>query len=222
MADRGLFVMLTFATLFKFFTALFAVANPISTAPLFLAFMHGESKEVIKKATVTVAFTVFLTLTFFSLFGLQILNLFGISIGGFQVSAGIILLLMSISMLNAQTSRIKHTKGEGVEAEEKDNPAIFPLAIPLSSGPGAITTVIVMTDQTTGVVNHLLIIGVIVALSLTVLISLTFARVMSKKLGKTGLNIITRIMGMILAAVAVEIMVVGLLKLFPGLQQFVA
>lgn len=214
--------MLSFALLIKFFTTLFAVVNPIGAGPLFLAFMQGEDRETTKTAVFTVSITVFLTLTFFSVFGLYILTLFGISIGGFQTSAGIILLLMALSMLNAQTSRIKHTKGESAEAEEKENPAIFPLAIPLLAGPGAITTVIVMANETSGMVNHLLITGVIAALSLAIFISLSFARVMSKKLGKTGLNIISRIMGMLLAAVAIEIIVTGLLKLFPGLQQFIA
>ena len=214
--------MLSIAMLFKFFTTLFAVVNPIGAGPLFLAFMNGEDKETTKKAVLTVAITVFLTLWFFSIFGLYILKLFGISIGGFQVAAGIILLLMSLSMLNAQTSRIKHTRGEGEEAEEKDNPAIFPIAIPLCAGPGAITTVIVMANDSPGLINHLLIMGVIAVLAIAIFISLSFARVMSKKLGKTGLNIISRIMGMLLAAVAIEIMVTGLLKLFPVLQQLVA
>ena len=214
--------MLSTAALLKFFTTLFAVVNPVGAGPLFLAFMDGENEKTTKKAIRTVAITVFLTLLFFSIFGLYILNLFGISIGGFQVSAGIILLLMSLSMLNAQTSRIKHTKGEGEEAEEKDNPAIFPIAIPLCAGPGAITSVIIFANESSGLINHILIGNVIAALSLTIFISLSFARVMSKKLGKTGLNVISRIMGMLLAALAIEIIVLGLLKIFPGLQQFVA
>ncbi len=214
--------MLTLATLIKSYTTLFAVVNPMSTAPLFLAFMHGEDKATVKKAVLTISITVFLTLLFFTVFGLSILNIFSISIPGFQISAGLILLIMALSMLRAQTSRIKHTKGEGVEAEAKENPAIFPLSIPLCAGPGAITTVIVMAHENPGVTNHLMIAGIIALLCLTIFIILSCARMVSRKLGKTGLNIITRIMGMILAAVAVEIMITGLIGVFPGLEAFTA
>lgn len=203
----------------KFFTAMFAVVNPIGASPIFIALMSGETTEFRKKSIVTASLTVFLILSFFSLLGNQILEVFGISIAGFKTAGGLILLLMSISMLQARQSRMKATEGERVEAEEKDNPAIFPFAIPILAGPGALATVVITTHNTPGLINLVAINGCIALLALITAVSLAFSTVMADKLGKTGLNVITRLMGILLASLAVEMIASGLIELFPALAK---
>ncbi len=126
-------------------------------------------------------------------------------------------MLLAITMFNAQLSGSKATPEETKEAEKKDDIAIVPLAIPLLAGPGAISTVIIFGEHPSDWGHKGLLIACCVLVSITVWITLRMAIPIGAWLGKTGINIVTRLMGLLLAAIAVEIIAGGLSKLLPGL-----
>jgi multiple antibiotic resistance protein len=205
------------AELFKFGVTLLAIVNPIGGVPTFLAATEGWTDEARHRTARVTALTVFGVLAASSLFGTAILNIFGIGIPAFQIGGGILLLMLAISMLQARESHIRQTPEEAREASDKDAVGAVPLGIPLLAGPGAISSVIIaahQSDSFTGHLQMLIPIGVVaVAAWATFFVAIRVAR----RLGTTGINIITRLMGLILAAVAVEFVYRGLIQLFPRL-----
>jgi multiple antibiotic resistance protein len=195
----------------------FAILSPFSAIPIFLSLTAGQDGIERKKTAITASIATALTMIISVWLGETILNVFGISIPSFRVAGGILLLLMSINMINAQVPRQKNTPEELEEAIETDKAiAIVPLAIPLLAGPGAISTVILYSHQANGT-SHLFIMSFIITFVVfLIFLALRMAVPLSKTLGKTGINIISRIMGLILAAIAIEFITSGLIKLFPG------
>ena len=145
------------------------------------------------------------------------MQFFGISIHSFRVGSGILLLLIAISMLHARVSPVSQTKAEAEESKERESIAVVPLAIPLLAGPGAISTVIIDAHKATGIAHYTIIATEIMLLSFILWIVLRLAPLISKHISATGINIFTRIMGLILAAIAVEFIANGLKGLFPSL-----
>ncbi|MEZ4752067.1 MAG: MarC family protein [Bdellovibrionota bacterium] len=203
--------------LVKFIAALFAIMNPATAIPVFLTVTEGRSAAEQRRIAVTAAIAVFVILLVAALFGKQLLTLFGISIASFEAAGGIIILLMSLSMLRAESSRVHHSSEESQEGSQSDNPAFFPIAIPLLAGPGAISTAIIFSERLSSA-SGIVIIGIgIAVMALVLALSLSLAGRIAGVLGKTGMNIVSRIMGMILAAIAVEMIASGLKTLLPGL-----
>jgi MarC family membrane protein len=200
-------------------TALFVIADPIATIPIFINLTAGQSRdERIRTAHVT-AITVGAVLVSSIFLGQPLLQLFGIRIASFRVGGGILILLMAISMLNARLSRTVGTPEEMQEGTEKDDPAVVPLGVPLVAGPGAISTIIIYAHQASDIydVAFLVFAGLLVAVS--VWIALRMADPIRNLLGKTGINIISRLAGLVLAAIAVEFIASGLVQLMPGLAR---
>lgn len=201
----------------KIFMALLVLINPLSAIPIFISLTphssQAERKKIAKIASLTIAIVVFL----FSLVGEGLLSFLGISIGSFQVAGGILVLIIALSMMNAQPTATKTTDEERSEAESKANIAVVPLAIPLMTGPGAISTVIIYatTAHSWVAVANIMISGVLVAA--VCYVALTMATPISRVLGTTGINIVNRVMGMLLAALSIEIIVDGINRLFPHL-----
>ncbi|MFA7384387.1 MAG: YchE family NAAT transporter [Desulfurivibrionaceae bacterium] len=207
--------MFDFSEHIKFIISLFAIVNPIGAIPIYISLTDGYRPEdrarIIRLTPVAVSAILLVTL----LSGEFILRFFGISIGSFRVGGGILLLLMAISMLQAKTSRTAHTSDEAEETADRETIAVVPLAIPLLSGPGAISTVIVYAYKAKGPLAYLITSAGILLLGLSVYLSLLAAPYIAKKLGKTGINIITRLMGLFLAAISVEFITSGLKSIFP-------
>jgi len=198
----------------KFIISLFAIVNPIGAIPIYISLTdeyRAEDRARIVRIT-PVAVVAILLVTLIS--GEFILRFFGISVDSFRVGGGILLLLMSISMLQARTSRTAHTSDEAEETADRETIAVVPLAIPLLSGPGAISTVIVYAYKAKGISAYLITSAGILLIGLAIYLSLLAAPYIAKKLGRTGINIITRIMGLILAAIAVEFITTGLKNIF--------
>jgi len=149
--------------------------------------------------------------------GEAILGFFGISISAFRAGGGLLILMMAIAMLHARQSHARQTPAEADEASEKENIAVVPLAIPLMAGPGAISLVIVDAHQAANWSDRLILSTGIIAVSIMVWLALKLATPIGKKMGATGLNITTRIMGLLLAAIGVQMLASGLAKLLPGL-----
>lgn len=199
------------------FAALFVIVNPIGAIPLFIMYTRGQSiaeRQITARTTAT-AVAVVLVLSIF--LGDYLLQFFGIGIPSFRVGGGILILLMAISMLNAQQGGARYTPEEGREGEEKDNIAVVPLAIPLLAGPGAISTTIIYAHKVKGVIDVAILVIAALLVALSVAVALHLADSIANRLGRTGINIVTRIMGLILAAVAIEFMADGLIQLFPKL-----
>jgi multiple antibiotic resistance protein len=204
--------------LVKFAAALFAILNPFGNTAIFLSVTVERSTADRRRIALATSVAVLITLVVAAVVGQQILDLFGISIGSFRIAGGVIVLLIALSMLRARQSSVHHSAQEEADGQQKDNPAIFPLAIPVIAGPGAIATVILYAEHAGSVGGALTIGAVILLLCLVLLVTLRAADRLSGLLGPTGMNVLTRLMGMILAAIAVEMMAGGLRDLFPQLQ----
>ncbi len=202
----------------KSFFSLLALINPIGAIPFFISLTESqtdaEKRRTIKVAAISVAIVIGLS----ALLGEQIIGFFGFSVGSLQVGGGIIMIMIALNMLNAQTSRTKATPEEEDEAGAKASIAVVPLAIPLLTGPGSISTVIVYAGKTRHWWELFLLAGVGVAIALVVWIVLRAAEPIARVIGRTGINVGTRLMGLILAALAVEFIVDGLKTLLPVLK----
>lgn len=205
------------AYLFKIGIALFAIVNPIGSVPIFISATDGwNRKEKLRTANV-VTVTVFLVLLTSALFGDGILEFFSITIPSFQVGGGILILLIAINMLHAKQSHSKQTPEEARTLEERDVIAIVPLSIPLLAGPGAIGSMIIAAQQSKTFLGHISLAIPIFVVAMLIWLTLQLSSYIADKLGTIGINIVTRLMGLILAAMAVEFIAHGLIGLFPAL-----
>ncbi|HWH74745.1 MAG TPA: MarC family protein [Methylibium sp.] len=199
--------------------ALLAIVNPIGAIPFFLSFTQGLDAAARRRTMRVSAFAAFVVIAVSALAGLQIIEFFGISLASFQVGGGMLLLISAMHMLNAKPADSgADDVAEGASrAGAGDSVAVVPLTIPLLTGPATISTLIIYAERSRHwwQLGQLVVYGVVVggAVYLAFAASTRIARV----LGRTGINVMTRLMGLILAAMAVEIMADGLLKLFPVL-----
>jgi multiple antibiotic resistance protein len=208
--------MLEWNEYLRMFTGLIAIVGPVSTVPLFLNFTENVQSQR-KRIAGTSALAVACILVISVLAGTRILQLFSISIDGFRVAGGLLLLTIAFQMLEARTTRTKRTPEEDQEAMESASVGVVPLALPLLAGPGAISTVILFSQQSTEFTHKLALITLCLLVALLVWISFRLAPRISKHLSQTSMNIVSRVMGLILAAMAVEFIVGGLRTLLPGL-----
>ena len=209
--------MLHYAEYIKIFIGLLAIVNPFGAIPLFISMTADQNSHQLRKTINNVALGVIVILMVTLFFGEMVLDFFGITISSFRVGGGILILLMAIAMLHAKTSDVKQTDAEADESIEKESVAIVPLAMPLLAGPGAISTVILDAHKATGIAHYAIIAAGIMLLGLLVWGVLRLSPFITRRVGATGINIFTRIMGLILAAIAVEFLATGLMGLFPVL-----
>jgi multiple antibiotic resistance protein len=202
----------------RFLTALFVILNPFAAVPIYLMLTKSfTAKQRGQIANIT-AISVALVLTLVALTGESLLIFMGTSLASFRVGGGIILLMMALTMLRAQSDNVRTTPEEEAEAEDRNSIAIVPLAIPLLAGPGSISTVIIQAHRSVSDYHSLLVITCIVIVCLLLWVVLRMASYIGEYLGQIGLNIITRLFGLILAAIAIEIIANGLKQLFPVLS----
>lgn len=209
--------MTEYAYLVKTTIALFAIVSPLSSLPMFIAATRGWDKQARAKTTRTVAFTVFIVLMVSAFLGESILEFFGISIPSFQVGGGILLMLIAIAMMHGKQSGARQTEEEAHDMEARDVIAIVPLSIPLLVGPGAISSMILSAQQHPTFTGHLFLAIPAFIVALSAWLTLQLADNITNFLGATGINVITRLMGLILTAMAVEFIARGLTGLFPQL-----
>ncbi len=202
----------------KIFMGVVSVLNPVGAIPVFLGLTSSRSNKERKTIAGVTALSTTLILMVAAVSGEAILSFFGISISSFRVGGGILILLMAISMLHAKTSHAKHTPDEAKEAEDMESVAVVPLAIPLLAGPGSISAVIVYAHEARNLFE-LCALGIVILISgLIVWTMLRLAVPIGARLGTTGINIAVRLLGLLLAAIAVEFMAAGLKGLFPVLS----
>jgi multiple antibiotic resistance protein len=194
----------------------FAIVNPFSTIPVFVSLTaHYSARERQKVARVT-ASSVFIILVVAYFIGGVLLKFFGISVASFRVAGGILILITALSMLQARLSPTKQTDDEASEAQKKENIAVIPLALPLLAGPGSISLAIITSTRTQTIMDDISVVGALLVIATLTWLILSAGVKVAKTLGTTGMNITTRLMGLILAAIAIEFIVAGLGEKFPG------
>jgi len=201
----------------KFLVALIVIVNPLGAIPVYLTAAGDQTTEQHARNAKIAAVTVVVTLIASILAGERILGFFAIGLPSFQVGGGIVILLMAIAMLRGGAGRIRHTTEEAEEAHEKEAVAVVPIGIPLLAGPGAISTAIIAAHDSTGWLYSLALCGAALVLAPMLWACLRFAEPIGGYLGRTGINIATRLMGLVLVAIAVEFIAKGAILLLPGL-----
>ncbi|MCF6265816.1 MAG: NAAT family transporter [Desulfuromusa sp.] len=201
----------------KSLVGVLAIVNPLGAIPIFLALCGNRNPAECQKIARVSAFSVAVVLMISLWAGETILNFFGISLSAFRCGGGLLILLMGINMLHAKQSHMRHTPEEAEEAGNKENISVVPLAIPLMAGPGAISLVIVDAHQAASWSGRLILSIGIVIVACVVWQALRLATPIGEKMGITGLNIATRVMGLLLVAIGVQMVTSGLSTLLPGL-----
>lgn len=201
----------------KYLIGVFAILNPLGAIPIYLSLMADRGSEEMHRTALktSVAVAVILILAVWA--GDWMLNFFGIGIPAFRIAGGLLVLLIAVAMFGARTSPARHTDAEQAAAEAKIDISVVPLAIPLLAGPGAISLAIVDAHQAVQLVDKVVFSLGLVVVAAIVWLVLRMAEPIGRSLGTAGLNIATRVMGVILAAMAVQFMADGMTELFPGL-----
>jgi multiple antibiotic resistance protein len=200
----------------RFLVTLTAVLDPFLAVPIFLAVTASRDAAARNALVRIVAITVFAVLGVAALLGDAILTTVGASLAAFRVGGGLVLLLMALAMLNAQAGGLRQSKAEAEELEHRELSGVVPLAVPLLAGPGAISTTIIAA-QKGGAAHLAAILACIAIVSALTWVVLRAAQPIGARLGTTGLNVATRLLGLLLAALAIQTMAEGLKALFPGL-----
>jgi multiple antibiotic resistance protein len=188
------------------FVTLLVIIDPFGLTPLFVALTQGISKRARQGIAIRACATAAVLLTLFAAFGETVLGFVGISMAAFRVAGGALLFLTALDMLFERRTKRREDKAE----EDRPDPSVFPLAIPLLAGPGSIATIILLSGQSPGPEGLVMVVGVMLAVLGLVLIMFLLSGVLERLLGKTGINVVTRLLGMLLAALAVQFILDGL------------
>ncbi len=206
---------------FKPLITLLAIVNPLAIVPFFIHYTQGFTREQRLRTIWISSLSAFAVIAISALLGLQILAFFGISLASFQVGGGMLLLTSALAMLNAQPAEARSTADEIQDAAERSaaraSIAVVPLTIPLLTGPATMSTVVIYADKAKTFLQLGTLVGYGVVIAAATALCFALAEPIARVLGKTGINVMTRLMGLILAALAVEVMSDGLTKLFPAL-----
>jgi multiple antibiotic resistance protein len=198
----------------KELVSLLTILTPFSVLPVYVSLTAGMPDAARKRALLKTLGTVLVTLLFFQWTGMYLFRILGVELPSFQIAGGLIIASMAWSMLHANPSRIQTTRTEDEEGLEKEDFSVVPLAIPMLSGPGAITTVILLSQQQQHLEGDLSLSVLILLATLILYPVFRLAHPIFERLGVTGTRILTRIMGMLLLAIAVEFIVKGVIHSF--------
>ena len=196
---------------------LLAIVNPLACVPFFIHYTQGFPREQRRRTIWISSFSAFAVIAASALLGLQILEFFSISLASFQVGGGMLLLTASLSMLNAQPAEAN--ADEMHDAAARASIAVVPLTIPLLTGPATMSTVVIYADKAKNFLQLATLVGYGVVIGLATALCFSLATPIARVLGRTGINVMTRLMGLILAALSVEVMTEGLRTLFPILAR---
>lgn len=202
----------------NYFISLLVICSPFSALPALIGLTQGMSDDEKRKTGIVAGIAVGVILVAMTWVGGPFLDFLGISVPAFQVAGGFVVFMLAMAMLNAETSRIKQTTEDQKEARQRHSIAIVPLAIPIMAGPGAISTVIVAVNSHPGMLNQIYFSCGAIVVALVLGITLYFSTGFEKMLGQTGINIVNRIAGLILSAMAVQTLSNGIIGLFPFLS----
>jgi multiple antibiotic resistance protein len=185
------------------------VVDPFGVVPVYLAMTASDPPDHRRRTAWRASVASCVTLAVFGASGVAILRFFGISLGSFRIAGGILLFLNAVDMLRAQPSRQRTTPEEEAEGAGKPDVSLFPLAIPMLSGPGAVATVMMLMARAAGVWQRLVVYVAILVTAALTFVLLVGASAAERRLGKTGMGVLHRVMGLLLAAIAVQFVVDG-------------
>lgn len=207
--------------LLKPLIALLAIVNPIGVIPFFISFTQSFTPEQRRRTIRVSAFSAFTVIAVSALAGLKLIEFFGISIASFQVGGGTLLLISALHMLNAQPAETKPSDvAEGNEkVDAGDSIAVVPLTVPLLTGPATISTMVIYAERARSLTEQAVLVGYGVVIAAATFAVFSASGRIARVLGRTGINVMTRLMGLILSAMAVELLADGLTKLFPALAR---
>ncbi|OSQ52121.1 MarC family protein [Marivita geojedonensis] len=195
------------AFLISAFVTMFVVIDPIGLTPIFIALTPGMTAQhrraIAVRATVIAAGLLFL----FAFLGEQVLGFIGISMPAFRIAGGILLFLTALDMLFERRTKRREDQAE---MDDVPDPSVFPIAIPLIAGPGAIASIILLVGQADGTVGMMSVLGVMVGVLAIVFVLFLSATFIERALGKTGIVVVTRLLGMLLAALSVQFVLDGI------------
>ena len=196
------------------FTTLFVIIDPPGLAPLFVALTQGMTPAQRRSILVRAVIISFGLMIAFLLLGETLLGFIGISMPAFRIAGGVLLFLTALEMLFQKRQARREDNATEAQTEHEDDPSVFPLAMPLIVGPGAITTIILLAGQANGPADFAAIAGVLAAVLTFVFIFCAASGLIERALGKTGINIVTRLLGMLLAALAIQFILDGIAQSF--------
>jgi len=194
------------ATYIPVFVTLLVIIHPVALAPMYVALTQGMTTRQRRAIAIRACLVAAALLTLFGLAGEAVLGFLGISMPAFRIAGGILLFLTALDMLFERRT----ARRQGQADTEQDDPSVFPLAIPLIAGPGAITTMILLTGQDANPLNTFAVHGVMGFVLLCVLAMFLLAGPLERLLGATGINVVTRLLGMLLAALSVQFIIDGM------------
>ena len=194
--------------------SLFAIVNPLAAVPAFLAMTPSNTEKERLRMARTACFTATGVLAVFAATGNRLFGIFGITLAAFQLAGGLLLLLVALDSLRAKRSAVQETEEEKNEGIAKDDISITPLAIPMLSGPGAITTAILLESKAKNFAYDLILFALFAVIGLVSYYTFYFSVKKAKKINPIAMNITTRLMGLILAATAVQFILDGIKKSF--------
>jgi multiple antibiotic resistance protein len=197
------------------FGSLFSIVDPFAAVPIFLGLAGDQDRRTQSLTALRASITCFVILSAFAAAGAFIFGFFGITMPAFKVAGGILLFAVGLEMMRARQSDTRSTTEERHEAASKEDVGLIPLGLPLLSGPGAIATVMVLVGKAGSTEQRFAVHLAILAVSVATFLVLRSAALFARLLGKTGINVIGRLMGLILAAVSVQFVLDGLREAFP-------
>ncbi len=192
------------------FTTLFVIIDPIGLTPLFVALTAGASAAQRRAIALRSCLTAAIILFIFAIFGEALLGFVGISMSAFRIAGGVLLFLTALEMLFQKRQTRRKSQADDAELDHVDDPSVFPIAIPLIAGPGAIASMILLTDQMPGLIGFASVIGVMLSVLAIVFALFLASHWLERALGRVGVNVVTRLLGMLLAALAIQFILDGL------------
>jgi len=203
-------MMIDTAYMVAAFVTMFVVIDPIAIAPIFLALTPDMTAKQRSQIALRAILVAGFLLVLFTFFGKAVLNFAGISMAAFRVAGGILLFLTAMDMLFERRTKRREDSSETPEVLEQDDPSVFPLAIPLIAGPGAIASVILLVGQKPGGEGLITVLGITAVVLLIMYVMLRLSTLLEDALSKVAINVITRVLGMLLAALSVQFVLDGL------------
>ncbi|PSL20752.1 MarC family protein [Shimia abyssi] len=198
------------AALITAFFTLFVIIDPIGLMPMFVALTQGVPAQTRRAIAIRSCVISFGILALFAFLGEAVLGFIGISMPAFRIAGGALLFLTALDMLFERRTKRREDRAEEAEDDDHPDPSVFPIAIPLIAGPGSIATVILLAGQHPGVQTTFLVLGVALAVLVVCLVLFLMAGLFERALGRTGIVVVTRLLGMLLAALAVQFILEGL------------
>lgn len=199
------------AFLITSFVTLFVIIDPVGLLPIFIALTPGMTAAERRSIAFRASTVAFFVLALFAFFGEAVLGFIGISMEAFRIAGGALLFLTALDMLfERRTKRREDRAQESEEYDSSSDPSVFPLAIPLIAGPGSIATVILLAGQSPGVQGTFLVLGVALAVIASAILLFLAGGLLERALGKVGITVVTRILGMLLAALSIQFILDGL------------